>query len=209
MTLHEALEIIGGLSKPSKMPCHGWSIPASRCKTGVKLKNVKGSICNQCYALRGNYSFPHVQKVMERRFSSLSHPQWVKAMTVAIGGVEGSGYMRFHDSGDIQSLEHLENIAQVAKNLPKIKFWLPTREYSFVSEYLAKHKSFPKNLNVRLSALMIDGPAPVAIAKRLGLTTSGVSRDGFSCPASSQGNKCLSCRACWDKKVKNVSYKKH
>ena len=100
-------------------------------------------------------------------------------------------------------------IVKVAKNLPTIQFWIPTREYSFVSTYLKKHGAFPDNLTVRLSALMVDGQPPVGMAKRLGLTTSGVSTSGFTCPANSQGNKCLSCRACWDKNVNNINYKIH
>ena len=54
MKTSEALKIIGGsLSKPSKMP--GWSIglPAKECKTGGKLRNVEGSVCYDCYALKG------------------------------------------------------------------------------------------------------------------------------------------------------------
>ena len=40
MKTSEAWEIVGGLSKPSKMP--GWSIglPAKECKTGGKLQAV-------------------------------------------------------------------------------------------------------------------------------------------------------------------------
>ncbi len=209
MTLYEAIETVGGLSNPSKMPCHSWSIPAKYCKTGKKLAQVSGSVCFDCYALKGFYRMPNVKNCLEKRFLSLSNPEWVKAMTLAISGSEGSGFFRWHDSGDIQSLDHLEMIVQVAKNLPSIQFWLPTREYSFVSEYKKKHGDFPDNLNVRLSALMVDGQPPVAIAKRLGLTTSGVSTSGFTCPANTQGNKCLSCRACWDKKVENINYKLH
>jgi len=54
----------------------------------------------------------------------------------------------------------------------------------------------------------MDGKPPV-VAKTLGLPTSGVKRDGFSCPASSQGNECKDCRACWDSEVENIDYKKH
>jgi len=207
--LATALEIVGGLSNPSKMPCHSWSTPAKYCKTGKKLALVSGSICSSCYANKGFYRMPNVKNCLEKRFQSLSHPEWTSAMTLSISGSEGSGFFRWHDSGDIQSVEHLEKIAQVAKNLPAIQFWIPTREYSFVSTYLKKHGAFPSNLTVRLSALMVDGQPPVGIAKRLNLTTSGVATAGFNCPANSQGNKCLSCRACWDKNVNNINYKKH
>jgi len=208
-TVKEAIKFIGGLSKPSKMPCHGFSIPARHCKTGAKLRNAKDSICSICYALKGRYLFPNVQNALERRFSKLKDALWVQAMTIAIGGTESSGFFRWHDSGDIQDVDHLNRIVQIAKNLPQLKFWLPTREYAIVSQWKKENGDFPENLTVRLSGLKIDGPAPVSIAKRLGLTTSGVSKEGFTCPASDQGNKCLTCRACWDKNTLNVNYKKH
>lgn len=209
MLIKQALEIIGGLSEPSKMPCYSYSIPAQKCVTGMKLRNVKNSVCSKCYCLKGNYGFPVVRNALARRFDSLSNPLWVEAMTVAIGKKEKSGHSRIHDSGDIQSVGHLANIVQVAKNLPHIKFWLPTREYSMVAEYL-KSATFPDNLIVRLSAYMIDGPAPTALANRLGVGTSGVStKTSFTCPAPNQGGKCLDCRACWSKSVANVNYKTH
>lgn len=49
-TLKQALEIVGGLSKPDKMPCYCYNLPASRCKMGGKLNTVPGSVCYGCYA---------------------------------------------------------------------------------------------------------------------------------------------------------------
>lgn len=204
-----AVEAVGGLSKPSKMPCHAWSIPAQKCVTGQKLRGVKNSVCEKCYALKGRYLYPNVKNALTRRLEAFASPSWVSDMTQAIDGEENSGFFRWFDSGDLQSLEMLEKIVEVCTNLPRIKFWLPTREYGIVAQYIAKHEGFPKNLNVRLSALLIDGPAPVAIAKRFYLTTSRVSSSDFTCPSSLQGGKCLTCRACWDKSVENVNYKKH
>lgn len=209
MTAPEAMEKVGGLSSPSKMPCYSYSIPAKYCVTGSKLASVKGSVCYDCYALKGFYRMPNVKNCLEKRFQSLSDPDWVSAMTLSIQEKEKSGFFRWHDSGDIQSVKHLEMIVQVCKNLSGIKFWLPTREYGIVSEFLKIHKVFPSNLTVRLSTLMVDSQPPYAIANRLGLTTSGVSVSGFTCPSSNQGNKCLDCRACWDQNIKNVNYKLH
>ncbi len=208
LNLKSALQLIGGLSEPSKMPCYAYNMPASKCITGSKLAKIKGSVCSQCYAFRGNYRFENVKTALMRRFRSLKNPLWVQAMTLSIRSLESSGYFRWHDSSDIQGQWHLDNICKVAKNLPDIKFWLPTREYGIVSEYL-KTNTFPENLTVRLSAYMLEGEPPIALAKRLNLTTSGVVKEGFTCPASLQGNKCLSCRACWDKSTPNVNYHKH
>jgi hypothetical protein len=40
MKTSEALKIVGGLSKPSKMPGWAYGIPAAECKTGKKLQKV-------------------------------------------------------------------------------------------------------------------------------------------------------------------------
>lgn len=209
MDLAQAKEIIGGLSEPSKMPCYGFSIPAWKCKMGAKLRKVPGSVCAACYALKGHYVYPVVKRALERRFAGLTHPLWVKAMILLIDNLEYSGFFRWHDSGDIQSVAHLKRIVAVCKGTPHIVHWLPTREYAIVSRYVKTVGKFPSNLIVRLSAYMIDGPPPTALAEQLGVFTSGVTREGFNCPASLQGNKCLKCRACWSVNVSNVNYKRH
>ena len=52
MKTSEALQLVGGLSKPSKMPGWAYGLPAKECKTGSKLVKVAGSTCEGCYALR-------------------------------------------------------------------------------------------------------------------------------------------------------------
>ena len=205
----QAEEIVGTLSKPSKMPGYAYSTPAKRCLIGQKMRNVVGSICAFCYALKGRYVFPNVQKAMEKRFASLTNDLWVDAMTYLIGKVKNP-HFRWHDSGDLQGVWHIEKIVKIAKNLPNISFWLPTREYAFVSTYIEQGGEVPPNLTIRLSALMMDGQAPVGIAQRLGLCVSGASKLGdFNCPSSKQGNKCGDCRKCWDKNEFAINYKKH
>ncbi|MFZ9612573.1 MAG: GP88 family protein [Crocinitomicaceae bacterium] len=209
MTIKEAIEITGGLSSPSKMPCYSYNLPAQNCNIGSKLRNVPNSVCNKCYALKGFYNYPNPRNAMQKRLQSLTHPMWVKAMTFLIGQLEYSGYMRFHDSGDIQNLIHFKNIIDIATNLPNINFWLPTREYGIIGEAIENEIKIPNNLIVRLSAYMIDGELPIKLAKRYNVAVSGVSsKNDHNCPASSQGNFCLTCRACWDTS-KTVIYKKH
>lgn len=222
MTLVDALALIGNLSAPSKMPCQAYNLPASRCVTGSKLAKIVGTICSQCYAMRGNYGFKNVQDCLNRRADSVNDSNWVDAMVTAILGTESSGFFRWHDSGDVQSVEHLRKIVDVCNRTPKIKHWLPTREFAFVRKFLAAGGVIPKNLCVRFSAVMIDGPTPDSAAKACGVCVSGAAREkahkgasslasqgGYTCPAPTQGNKCLTCRLCWNKKRFSVTYKKH
>ena len=209
ITVNELLDKVGGFSAPSKMPCHGYSIPASRCKTGRKMRKVANSICAICYALKGRYAFPNVQNALERRFKTIKGKRWVSDMVNAINRVEQSGYFRWHDSGDLQNLSHFGNICAIARLTPSIKYWLPTREYGMVREFIEKGGIIPDNLTVRFSALMVDGPAPETLAKRCGVQVSGACASAFTCPASKQGNVCGTCRACWSREVFNVTYKTH
>ena len=209
MTVREANDVTGKLSKPSKMPCKSYSLPAKECKIGSLLRGVKGSTCKGCYAMKGFYVMPVVEKAMYRRLDSLKDPHWVQAMVILVGR-EKSGYFRWHDSGDIQSLEHLKDICKVAELTPHIKHWLPTREIPILKAFKKAGLEYPDNLTVRVSDHFIGQIKRL----NLGLPTSGVhlkegSPQGFRCSAPKQDGECRDCRACWSKEVGHVSYLKH
>ena len=84
MNTKEASKIVGKLSKTSKMPCHSYNLPATKCITGAKMAKIKGTTCYDCYALKGMYNFPVVKNAMLRRHEAINHPEWVFAMSVLI-----------------------------------------------------------------------------------------------------------------------------
>ena len=200
MLKKEAEKIVGGLSKPSKMPGPAYNLPASACITGQKLAKIPGSVCAGCYALKGRYRFNNVQAALQRRLQAIESPEWVEAMIVLI---KPHKWFRWHDSGDIQSLKHLENIFRVCRATPGTSHWLPTREAQFLKRL--KVNQVPRNLIIRMSSHMID-QAPVNFWPWTSTVTSG---EGRSCPAPEQGNSCGSCRQCWDRSTPNVCYGKH
>ena len=207
MLKKEAKQITGGLSAPSKMPGPAYNLPASACLTGQKLSKVRGSICAGCYALKGRYRFPNVQKALNRRLKALEDPRWVQAMIVLI---KGRDVFRWHDSGDIQSAKHLCNIFEICTATPNTRHWLPTREAQFLK--FLDPKVVPQNLIIRFSSHKINQP-PV---KSWPWASTVYSHDApiygatsLKCPALKQGNSCKTCRACWDRKISNVTYPKH
>ncbi len=196
------------------MPCHSYNTSTTGCKVGSTLVNVPGSVCFGCYAMKGNYTrYPAGELARLKRLEAIRNnlSNWEKAITELIKRKEQSGFFRWHDAGDLDCLAHLEAINRIAIALPKIKFWLPTRELSTVAEFALKHGKFARNLVVRLSALKVKGIAPAAVAKRLNVQTSTVGWKGtrHTCPASTQGNECKDCRACWRSNVANVDYPFH
>lgn len=203
--------IVGGLGAASKMPGFTYSTPANACITGAELVKVEGSVCHGCYAMRANYKYPNVVNALSKRVSNLTHPFWVPSMVKLIfeacSRIE-QNYFRFHDSGDLQGVWHLQNIIDIANLTPNINYWLPTREYKMVKDI--NPSDIPKNLSIRLSAHMIDGKAP-----DVGLPTSTVSSsytpitsNSKVCQAYLNNNQCGSCRECWHHQG-DITYRKH
>lgn len=210
-TKKAALLAVGGLSKPSKMPGHGWSIPATMCKTGSKLVKIPGSVCSGCYALKGRYAFGRVKTALHKRLNIFNaNPNlWVDNMVIAIEKV-GDSHFRWFDSGDIQSEEMLQKIILVARRTPGVLHWLPTKELGVIKRFLDQGGYIPPNLCVRVSLPMVDDMTDSKLTKHSRVTMSAVSSKGnHTCPAPMQNNKCWSCRMCWDAKVHLVVYNKH
>ena len=127
MKTSEAWKIVGGLSKPSKMPGWAYGLPAKECKTGSKLRLIPDSVCYNCYALKGCYVFKVVQDAQYRRLASIKHELWTGAMVHLINSKK-SKVFRWHDSGDVQDEDHLTKIFSVCKLTPTVTHWMPTRE---------------------------------------------------------------------------------
>ena len=200
MKVKDAKEITGSLTRTSKMPGLSYSLPAWECKTGSKLRKVKGSVCASCYALKGNYTrYKAIKAAQYVRLKAIEDSRWIEAMTAQ---VKRSTYFRWHDAGDVQDLQHLEKIFEVCRLTPDTKHWMPTRE-AWTKDHLT---SCPDNLIIRFSVPMIDQEAPVSWPHTSTVTTKPGLR---TCPAPTQGNKCKDCRACWDKTVKNICYGEH
>ena len=180
MKVKEAQKYTGSLTRTAKMPGLSYSLPAWECKTGSKLRKVKNSVCASCYALKGNYTrYKAIKAAQYARLKTLDNPQWVEAFVVQI---KRQKFFRWHDAGDIQSLDHLKKIFEVCRLTPDTKHWMPTREASILQQ--VKPEEVPKNLIIRMSSHMIDqGPV-----KFWPWTSTVTSKGGASCPAPNQGN---------------------
>ena len=201
MKIKDAIKITDSFTKTSKMPGLSYSLPAWECKTGWKLAQVPGTPCFSCYAKKGNYTrYPAIKAAQYVRLKKLKNKTWITAMVTQI---KNQKWFRWHDAGDIQSLDHLQKIFEVCKQTPDTMHWMPTREAQFLKNL--DPATVPANLIIRMSSHMIDqGPV-----KQWPWTSTVTSGDGRSCPAPEQGNECGSCRQCWDRSTPNVCYGKH
>tara|TARA_R100001224_G_scaffold6292_1_gene3630 strand:+ start:589 stop:1536 length:948 start_codon:yes stop_codon:yes gene_type:complete len=244
-----------------KMPGRHFSSSAYFCQTGSILMKKKDTPCSKCYATRGNYAtgnnikgnsmnslaIEYYQNVVQSfdlwTFALIKlieyhagKTEYIKDAKGNIIGIVDPLFFRFHDAGDVQSLQHLEAINNIAVALPHVNFWLPTRELTYVKEFFDKHGLFASNLVVRQSQHK-NGKKPFEFSKYPQLLTSTVSWDegSHNCPALTQyvekwvkkkgelklikqfgvcegiglNGKHNSCRNCWDSKITNINYTLH
>lgn len=223
MTVKQAESIVHTLSNPSKLVGRAWGISPYLCRRGSKLIGKEDTVCSACYACKGHYVFDKTKVAHAKRlkaFLETPRQEWIAAMSCLIKRKCKEPFFRVFDSGDLQSEGMLEAWFDVAEITPVISFWLSTREHGIVKRVLRRRKQ-PDNMVIRNSADFIDGSVPIGFKN-----TSGVSseeslvewknrfnnmkvHDDFPCPAPLQGNNCKACRACWDKEVRTVIYKRH
>ena len=217
MTIKDMERAVGGLSRPSKMPGFAYGLSADDCIVGSLLRKVgrsKGipTSCGTCYAKKGMYVFPNVKRAHENRAKTMENlSQWTTNMIVLLRtkyrNKKGKDRVfRWHDSGDVQSMEHISAIMAIAEELSDIKFWVPTQEKEMFSEWLAAGNIMPKNVVVRLSAAII-GKTRKTVPGLLASTIN--TGNGFACKAPKQGGECKNCRACWNPEIPSIDYKKH
>ena len=221
----KAMIITGGLETTSKMPCKSFSIPSTMCHIGSIMKNIKGSTCEHCYTFRyGRYA--HVLAKQYERIGKMIDPEWVDAMVVLIKG-EKNDVFRWHGSGDLMSVRHLENIVKVCQKTPEVNHWLPTLEADILRRYVDRHGKLDKipNLVVRLSTPMLEGRPNYMLAKKYGVSLSRVTKKYNKkniasmnlqemhnlrlCVASKQDGHCNDCRKCWSREHQVISYVYH
>ena len=204
----------GLLTNTSKMPCPSWGLPAGRACPGAKYG--PGTICEQCYAAKGNYGVPMVQWALAERFrwtlALMKSPEgqdlFVAYMSQAIDSI-GSPYFRVHDSGDLFSPAYIRCWTRIARKLSHIRFWFPTRSYRIPNLLPAiQELAALPNVSVRPSALMLDAAAPVIEGLSAGSGATYAAADA-TCPAYRQDGKCLDCRSCWDRPTVPVLYPLH
>lgn len=212
------------LSDARKMPCNSWSLPAAKA-CPFRLDG-EGSICGDCYAQKGNYIlFPCVARAQNARFawtlecmrSDAGQAEFVSTMVAAIRATRNP-WFRVHDSGDLFSPAYTWAWVAIAQKLPEVRFWIPTRSWrpmtmvriapSVKAEWTLALMALAalENVTLRPSALFFNAPAPTIPGMAAGSTAA---REGFSCPAPSQGNSCGECRACWTEVETPISYRQH
>ena len=172
MLVKEAKLITGSMTRTSKMPGLSYSLPAWECQTGSKLRKVEGTPCFGCYALKGNYiRYPAIKKAQYKRLASLVHDSWVMAM---VAQVKRQKWFRWHDAGDVQSVDHMKKIFEVCRLTPGTSHWLPTQERKYLPlQGITAIAGRAFNLTELGTCLAFPGWQAVAQARHFGCSGHG------------------------------------
>jgi len=191
------------LSNTAKMQITGkrtrsWSLEAGVTCPGSHTAEV----CKGCYAKKGMYRFPVVKGTRQSNRIDYKTPDWVARMVKELTKLD---YMRWFDSGDLESTALATKIEEVIKLTPNVTHWLPTRsdKIKSIKTVVDRIKTLP-NVAVRLSADNIGltklertgvnsyviRPEDIPKAELLGITV---------CPVTTDANKksCGDCTLCY------------
>lgn len=196
------------------MPGASFGLPVSSCTTAhASTLNADDPVCLACYAKRGHYVFG--EKARTERFAwvrrSLADGTFVEVMTHAIKAWSVRSdckYFRIHDIGDFFSAKYVAAWGEIARAVPDVKFWAPTKAHLNLKLRIAlvTAAEMAPNLIIRPSANGIEDPVPSVPGLAAGL---GVSRKAFSCDSDVSGRGyCGPCRVCWERPDMPVVFKK-
>ena len=130
------------LSNVSKMPGRSISRSARLCHVGQKLRKIKGSTCEKCYALKGMYNMPNVKQAMERREEFFHSIDFVPRMVALLNTLRKPEF-RWFDSGDCDSVAMGHNILDVCEATPHLVHWIPSTNIRFGATYYAQETCRP------------------------------------------------------------------
>jgi protein gp88 len=209
------------LSEARKMPCPSWSLPARRaCPFSL---HTPGAICAACYADSGNYRrYPNVKRAQLVRYD------WARdCMRTAEGrelfvGTLSAGilacrneFFRVHDSGDLFSPIYTRCWGDIARRVPSVRLWIPTRSHralltdSPMANYWREafaHLNGASNVVCRPSADDFNDPAPMVPGFAAGSTAVD---EAPTCLAHTRRHRCGSCRRCWTDPRRAIAYRRH
>lgn len=215
----------------SKILGSTFSTDPFQCKTGGFLAEIENSVCKACYARKLAKVYPSALQswktnleLFRKAVNDDNLTLWCHAIAYQIKhisdykkrkGLKGANLHRWFASGDLDSIEQLKAFVYIAKILPSIKFWLPTREATILRQYLnTSLEPLPKNLVIRLSDNKIDQlEHSINFYEKDKQVLFSSVHSGFTkyfeCPAYKNGGSCGDCSECWKTEKPTISYKKH
>lgn len=118
----------------------------------AKNAQIKGSICEKCFAAKQMKVFPTMEKPMVENQRILTSEVLPLEKLPVINNI----YFRFEAFGDLNNSTQVKNYFNICYKNPRVKFALWTKNPDFVEQAIADGYEKPENLNIVLSSLFIN-----------------------------------------------------
>lgn len=118
----------------------------------AKNAQIKGSICEKCFAAKQMRVFPTMEKPMVENQRILTSSIIDPDLLPTINNL----YFRFEVFGDLNNDIQVINYFNLCYKNPKVKFALWTKNPDYIEAAIAQGYEKPSNLNIVLSSLFIN-----------------------------------------------------
>ena len=118
----------------------------------AKNAQIKGSICEQCFAVKHMRVFTNNAAPLEENQRILTDSVLPLEMLPSLNCI----YFRFEAFGDLNNATQVKNYFNLCYKNPRVKFALWTKNPDYIAEAIRDGYEKPDNLNIVLSSLFIN-----------------------------------------------------
>jgi hypothetical protein len=118
----------------------------------AKNAQIKGSICEKCFAAKQMKVFPSMEKPMIENQRILTSEILPAEKLPTINNI----YFRFESFGDLNNATQVKNYFNICYKNPRVKFALWTKNPDYIAAAIRDGYEKPANLNIVLSSLFVN-----------------------------------------------------
>ena len=169
-----------------------------------KYRQIKGSICEKCYAHATVKRYSGLNKNLESNYHILTE-QILDASLLPKFSEDLTTLVRFESFGDIENETQVINYANIAKLSPNVTFALWTKNPAIAKSAFDKVGK-PTNMVLIQSSLFINEEVQPA-NKHIDKTFTVFDKEGQKTNLVNCGSRdCFNCRKCYSKKTESKVY---
>ncbi len=167
----------------------------------AKNAQIKGSICEKCFAAKQMRVFPTMEKPMVENQRILTS----EVLPLDVLPIINNIYFRFEAFGDLNNATQVKNYFNICYKNPGVKFALWTKNPDYIAQAISDGYEKPENLNIILSSLFINkerkNPFPFVDKVFTVYDPNFIEENGIEINCGARN--CFSCCLCYNKN--NVS----
>jgi hypothetical protein len=163
----------------------------------AKNAQIKGSICEKCFAAKQMKVFPSMEKPMVENQRILTGEILPEEKLPIINNL----YFRFEAFGDLNNDIQVINYFNICKKNPRVKFALWTKNPDYIQAAINQGHEKPENLNFVLSSLFInkERPNPFPFVDKVFTVYDAETIERGNIDINCGARSCFDCGLCYEK----------